>query len=187
MGLTGNAAARGVALGTIDQVTPFHCSTNVLLGRTSSSGPASESSPTATHFEALVHATPRSSAVKAFAGIGLGTIDQAVPSHRSTSAAVAPSIAERLSAEPVAKQLASEVHEIENSSAPIGEAAFGATDQLVPSKRSMTPSVPTAKHDDTLGHDTASSATPTGSGPETIDQAVPSQRSISGAVPELEV
>jgi len=66
-------------LGTIDQVTPSHDSTNVL------SGPdEGKTQPTETHEVGLVHDT--SARLKSLpAGSGLGTIDHDMPSHDSTS------------------------------------------------------------------------------------------------------
>jgi hypothetical protein len=68
-------------LATIDQLVPFHDSTNVGLPE------ALEKLPTAVQLVALEQATLWREESIAPAGFGLATIDQLVPSHDSTRVA----------------------------------------------------------------------------------------------------
>jgi hypothetical protein len=72
-------ARPGLGVGVIDQVVPFHTSTNV---EDDVSSPAEY--PTAVHFE-LRHDTPPSALSVAPLGLVTGVIDQVVPFHTMAS------------------------------------------------------------------------------------------------------
>ena len=74
-------APLGLGDGLIDQVVPFHTSTNV---EDDVSSPAEY--PTAVHFDDhLRHDTPPSALPVAPLGLGVGLIDQVVPFHTMAS------------------------------------------------------------------------------------------------------
>jgi hypothetical protein len=77
----------GLGLGRIDHVVPFQRSTKVAL-----TGSGLEK-PTASHLVALEQVTPCNAANVDAAGLGLGVIDQLVPSNRSTNVFAPPSAA----------------------------------------------------------------------------------------------
>jgi hypothetical protein len=122
---TAYVVAAGLGLETIDQLVPFHCSTNVLVAE------PSKESPTAKQLVVLGHDTPLSKEAVAPVGLGLVRTDQLVPFHCSTSVVVAPKWAED---EPTAKQLVALGHDTPFSSDWIALVGFGVvtTDQLVP-------------------------------------------------------
>jgi hypothetical protein len=96
----------------------------------------------------LVHDTPYSSDPPVPVGLGLGTIAQLVPFHRSTSVPDAE--------DPTAKQLVALVHDT-SYSAP-GGLGLGTIAQLMPFQRSISvpdPEYPTAKQLVLLVHDTS--------------------------------
>jgi hypothetical protein len=114
----------GAGLGTMFQLVPFHRS---ISGASLSDTPAKvDSSPTAKQFVALEQATPfrsTSPSTPLGTGLGLGTIDQTDPSHRSINVPWSPP--------PTAKQLVGVVHataERPPSGGPAG-LGLGETDQ----------------------------------------------------------
>jgi hypothetical protein len=161
---------------TIDQVVPFHRSTNVVVDWYAFE-------PTAKQLVALVHDTPRSVGSPC-SGFGLPTIDQVVPFHRSINVRGWPL---SLRKPPTAKQLVALVQDTPDSKLYIAFAGFGlaTTDQLVPFHRTMSvpaSALPTAKQLVVLTHDTLASElapAPDGVGTATIVHVLPSQRSAS--------
>src|SRR5207302_341629 len=104
----------GLGLGTIDQLMPFHRS---MRGTTAPELLAMET-PTAKQLVVPVHDTPYSALYLAPGGLRLGTIDQLVPLHRSTSVTY---VKEGLSKEvPTAKQLLVLVHDTLDSPRVLG-------------------------------------------------------------------
>jgi hypothetical protein len=125
-----NVAPPGLGLGTIDQLVPSQCSTNVVAGVLTLACEL----PTAKQLVVLGHATPFRRLIAAPAGLGLGTIDQLVPFHRSTNVVVAPLASEL----PTAKQLVGLVHATSESVDPVVAATgagTGTTTQLAPFQR----------------------------------------------------
>jgi hypothetical protein len=121
-------ASAGFAVGTIDQLEPFHVSASVsVLG-----GPCS-TLPTAVQFVALTHATPVNTRVPKPSG--LGTIDHVAPFHRSMI--VLPLSRKNVFDEPTAKQFVVDVHatlfsEVRSSL----EFGLATSDHVVPFQRS---------------------------------------------------
>jgi hypothetical protein len=141
----------GFGLTTIDHLAPFQCSTNVLKTAFSEAGLVAEN-PTAEQSVEVAHDTPTSTPSVGAAGLGLGTIDQLDPFHRSISVAVA--------VLPTAKQLVAEAHDTPASPTPTSPAGcgLGTIDQLDPFHRSMNDAVnvpPTEKQLVADAHDTA--------------------------------
>jgi len=110
-----DALALGVA--TIDHVWPFHRSTRLVFAV----APVLIWNPTAKQLLALVHETPNSVAYRAPAGLGLATIDHALPFHRSTNVLPVPIAAP--SDSPTAKQVLAFTHDTPCSSLLAGVAA----------------------------------------------------------------
>ena len=137
--------------GTIDQIVPFQCSVTGAppLEMLTIPPPTVSTSavPTAEQSTGLEHDTPSSCTENALRGLGLSTIVQTVPSHRSMSA-----LPENDS--PTAVQLVADGHEMPNKlgdepkprSIPVlaaawaapAESGFATTDHLAPSQCSMS-------------------------------------------------
>ena len=142
---------------TIDQVVPFQCSTNVLLV-----APGwSKVWPTALQFVVLGHDTLSRPLEVTPLGLGLATIDQLVPFHRSTKVAPADPSGEE---PPTASQFVVLTHDTPLRSVsrePVGSGLV-TTDHVVPFQcsanacalESMLTSYPTALQIVVLGHDT---------------------------------
>jgi len=135
---------------TIDHVAPSHCSMTGAAGVSSRGGAYADLliAPTAVQLVALVHETPVMSNV-AFVGVGLGVIDQLVPSHRSISVA-APAVP-LVPRTPTAVQSVALRHETAVKVYAVPDAGLGLAIavQRAPSQRSMRAepwgSAPTAK------------------------------------------
>ena len=119
----------GLALGTIDQLAPSHCSANVR--QTEPVGEFAAENPTAEQLVALKHETSNSCAIVASAGVGLPTIDQVAPSQRSVSVFVPEPGATYV---PTAKQVVALSHDTPASVVRLDPPGCGAgtIDQLVP-------------------------------------------------------
>jgi hypothetical protein len=186
--LTATAAAPlGVGLATIDQVVPFQRSMSTCGAELFAD------LPTAMQLDTVEHEMPARFAETAPAGIGMLTIDQLVPFHRSTSGRCAQHVA---GAEPTAKQLvvlAQETAESELSD--VDGFRLVEVLQLVPFQRSMmacacsevVDAVPTAKQPAVVAHETelrAYDQYPAGFVVGTVDQVLPFQRSANVANPD---
>jgi hypothetical protein len=90
---------RGVALGAIDHLEPFHRSTSGTVG----DDVAARLVPTAMQLFGLVHETATRALATVCCFVGLGTTRQPVPVHRSMSGRVTPFEVMRL---PTAKHVA---------------------------------------------------------------------------------
>jgi hypothetical protein len=136
----------GLGLPTIDQLVPFQRSTNVCIAE------VVEKKPTAKQLDVLGHDTPSRAEPVAPPGFGLATIDQLVPSQRSTNVFWPGPLAA-----PTAKQLVVLAHDTPFSSDSFSPVGFGlaTTDQLVPFQwsTSVARPPPTAKQLVVLGHD----------------------------------
>ncbi|MGO9876712.1 MAG: hypothetical protein ACLPVY_23300 [Acidimicrobiia bacterium] len=122
-----------------------------------------EELPTAKQSVAFEHDTALNVTSVTPAGVGLATIDQLVPSHRSISVCGVDVVDVSTLSSPTAKQLVELEHDTPTSSAPASPVRRGLAtiDQLVPFQRSMNvpfPPAPTAKQSDALEHDTAESS-----------------------------
>jgi hypothetical protein len=164
----------GFGLALICQLDPFQRSMSVELAEPIAT--LLRDIPTAKQLVVLEHETPPSPDDTAPPGIGTGTIDHAVPFHRSKSAV--------LSDPPTAKQFAALVHATFARKLSIEPEGSGtdSTDQAVPFHRSAkgraSPPVvyvyPTAKHCVVEGHDIPPrlpTGGPGGLGLATIDHA----------------
>ena len=148
--------------------------------------------PTAMQLVGLTHDTPLRIVDVAPTGLGLGTIDQLVPFHRSIKVFVVVLV----EYEPTAKQLEGVAHDTPFNFATMlagSTAGLGSTDQAVPFQRSKSGLIaappnesPTAKQLVVDGHDTPSNSLrepPVGGA--VIDHAVPFQRSASVIMLEM--
>ena len=169
----------GFGVVAIDQLVPFHFSTN------DRSTPLTVESPTAKQTVALVHATPLRSVTVEPVGFGLLEIAHVVPFQRSTSEPVTPLTV----ASPTARQFVVLVHATPLRTVlpePVGLGLL-TIDQAVPFHRSTSDEplllfVPTASQFVVLGHATPlriAPKEPLGFGLLTIDHAVPFHRSTN--------
>ncbi len=161
----------GFGDGTTDHDVPFHCWISVNL----SSVPV-EYVPTAKQLVTDRHVTSCSSALNAPGGLGLVTIDQLVPFHRSISARLP------FRKAPTAKQSVALTHETPcrfASGDPLGS-VVGTIDQLPATLRSISVRVPLS--DDPTAVQSAAHTTdhntlaPDRLGLASIDQVLPFQR-----------
>jgi len=119
--------------------------------------------PTARQSVAFEHDTALNVTSVTPAGVGLATIDQLVPSHRSINVWDVEVVDVSTLSSPTAKQLVELEHDTPSNStaARAGGLGLATIDQLVPFQCSINvpfPPVPTAKQSDALEHDTAESS-----------------------------
>ena len=122
----GSVSPLGLGVATIDQVVPFQRSANVFPVE-----PTKES-PTALQLVGLGHETPFSPLNVAPLGLGLATIDQAVPFQRSVNVLLVKPAED----EPTAKQLVGLGHDTAKSALCVAPLGFGLAtiDQVAPSQ-----------------------------------------------------
>ena len=184
--------ALGLGVGWMTHIAPFHDSANVLVA------PLTCAEPTAVQEVADTQETLVNELYVAPLGVGVGSIDQAVPFHCSARV-ISPEQNPPLhpvSAEPTPVHAVGDVHDMPLRTLALDPLGFGVgwIDQALPSHTSarvfvvqkglqFTSEEPVAIHDVAAVHDTALNRlalAPFGLSDGPIVHAVPSQRSASG-------